>query len=68
MAFQRIGHQLAAEDRGRLQQAAIAHLAANRILDRDPARAVQLGGLDQRFNDGAVGRRGAEDQVRHDRI
>jgi hypothetical protein len=29
---------------------------------------VQLGGFDHRFDDGAVGRRGAEDQVRHDRV
>ena len=29
---------------------------------------MELGGVDQRFDDGAVGRGGAEDQVRHDRV
>ena len=68
MTLERIGHQLAAEDRDGLQQPAIGHLSPDRIFDRDPAGSVMLGGIDQRLHDGAVGRRGAENQIRHDRV
>jgi hypothetical protein len=48
--------------------AAISHLTSDRILNRQPAGAVQLRRLDQRFDHGAVCRRGAEHQVGHDRV
>ena len=56
-AFGRERHQLAAEDRGADQQPLIGQLAADRILDREPVRAVELRRLDQRLDQGAVGRR-----------
>ena len=67
-AFERERHQLPAEHRGRLQQPLIGHLAADRILDRQPVRAMDFCRVDQRFDHGAIGRGGPEDQVRHDRI
>ena len=67
-AFARQRHQLAAEDRHRHQQPLVGQLAAHRIFDGEPIRAVQLGRLDQLFDHGAIGRRGAIDQVRHNGV
>ena len=61
-------HQLAAEDRGAEQQALIGEGPADRVLDRHMLLAVDRGRRDHRFDDGAVGRGGAEDQVRHDGV
>ena len=68
VAFVRERHQLAAEDRGAEQQLAIGEGAGDRIFERDPAGAVLVGRLDERLDDGAVGRGGAEHEVRHDLV
>ena len=48
--------------------ASVAERPAHRILDRDAAAAVILGGLQQRLEHGAVRGGGAEHQVRHDAV
>ena len=65
-ALERERHQLGAEDGDGLQQPAIGQPAAHRVLDRQPAFAVDFRRLDERFDDGAVGRRAAEHQIGHD--
>ena len=67
-AFRRVAHQLVAQDGGAHQQLAVAERPAHRILDRDAAAAVILGGLQQRLKHGAVRGGGAEHQVRHDAV
>ena len=62
------GISFSAEHRAGLQQPLIGHLAADRILDRQPVRTMDFRRVDQRFDHGAVGRGGPEDQVGHDRI
>ena len=64
--FERERHQLGAKNRGRLQQPLIGQPAAGRVLDRQPLATVDFCRLDDRFDDGALGRGGAEHQVGHD--
>ena len=68
LALGRERHQLLAEDARAEQQLAVGERAGDRVLDRDAAHAVDLGRLDHRLEHGAVGRRGAEDEVRHDLV
>src|SRR5215472_10267554 len=65
-----VGEQfkLAREDAGANQELAVAELAADRILDRDAAPAMQPPRLNDRFDDRPVGRCGAKDQVGHDLV
>ena len=67
-AFLRERHQLAAEDRGAHQQFAIGEGAGHRIFERDAAQPMFVGGFDQRFDHGPVGRGRAKHEVGHDLI
>ena len=61
-------HQLPAEYRSAGEEALRGQGPGDRVLDRDTVEAVAARRRDDRLDDGAVGRGGAEDHVGHDLV
>ena len=68
LALGRERHELAAEHGGTDQQSLVGQGAGHRVLDRGALHAMDVRGLDHRLHHGAVGRGGAEHEIRHDLV